>query len=64
VNSQDMVCFIDGISSIATHNGVHRIIFYKLTADQRPEPTVELVVPDSSLRGIVDAMARVSRGGR
>jgi hypothetical protein len=45
LNCAESVRFIDGISSIATHNRVHRIIFYKLTADQRPEPSVELVVP-------------------
>ena len=58
--SYDAVHFVDGISSVATHNGVHRVVFYKLSSDQRPEPCLELLVPDSSVRGIVDAMARLA----
>ena len=51
---------IDGITTIATHNGVHRITFFKLTNDQKPEPICELMVPSSAIKGIIATFGRLA----
>ena len=51
---------IDGIVSIGTHNGVHRIVCYRLTSENRPEPAIELIVPADSLPGLIAALTRLS----
>jgi len=55
------LAFIDGITSIATHNGVHRIICYKLTERGQPLPSVELLVPSTSVPELVSAFSRLTR---
>jgi hypothetical protein len=57
----DQQAFIDGITSIATHNGVHRIVRYKLTERGQPQPSVELLVPSTSVGEFVNAFSRLSR---
>ena len=52
---------VDGISSIAAHNGVHRITFYRLGNEPDPKQVIELQVPATSLRGIVEALQRAQR---
>jgi hypothetical protein len=53
------LAFVDGISSIGSHNNVHRIVCYQLTPKGAPEPSVELLIPASSLAGIVNALAKL-----
>jgi hypothetical protein len=52
--------FVDGISSIATHNDVHRIVCYTLTADGKPAPCVELLIPSSGIKNFADAITALS----
>jgi hypothetical protein len=51
---------VDGIVSIGTHNNVHRIVCYRLTAENVPEPAVELIIPADSLPGFIAALTRLS----
>lgn len=50
----------DGIATIASHNGVHRVTFYKLTSDQKPEPAVELLLPEKAVAELAAALGRLS----
>jgi hypothetical protein len=52
--------FIDGIASIATHNNVHRIVCYTLTADGAPVSCVELLIPVSGIKNFAEAIAALS----
>jgi hypothetical protein len=56
----DVSVLIDGIMSIGTHNNVHRIVCYRLMAENKPEPAIELIVPVASLPGIIAAISRLS----
>lgn len=53
--------FVDGVSSVATHNGVHRITFFRLAADGKPHPEVELIIPASATNPIIDALGKLRR---
>jgi hypothetical protein len=50
---------VDGISTVATHNGVHRVTWFKLTSDQKPEPICELMIPASAVQGVVAALSKL-----
>jgi hypothetical protein len=58
----ELSVLVDGIKSIGTHNNVHRIECYRLTAENKPEPAVELIIPAASLPGFIAALARISAG--
>jgi hypothetical protein len=58
----DMSVLVDGIMSIGTHNNVHRIVCYRLTAENKPEPAIELIIPAASLPGFIGALSRLSGG--
>jgi hypothetical protein len=51
---------VDGISTIATHNGVHRIVMYRLGSDQKPEQVIELQLPEKSTADVLAALGRLS----
>jgi hypothetical protein len=51
---------VDGIVSIGTHNNVHRIVCYRLTAENKPEPAIELIIPAASLPAFIAALTRLS----
>jgi hypothetical protein len=51
---------VDGIVSIGTHNNVHRIVCYRLTVENKPEPAIELIIPAASLPGVIAALSRLS----
>jgi hypothetical protein len=54
--------FVDGIQSIATHNGVHRVTFFHLVGDGRQnEATIELLIPSNSARAIGEALAKLGK---
>lgn len=59
----DSSVLVDGIMSIGTHNNVHRIVCYRLTAENKPEPAIELIVPAASLPGFIAALTRLSGAG-
>lgn len=54
--------FVDGIQSIGSHNGVHRIVFFALVGDGRQnEPVLELLMPANTVRSIADALSKLGR---
>jgi len=53
--------FVDGVSSIALHNGVYRITFVRLDKDARPVNEVELLVPQSQFRELLAGLQKASR---
>lgn len=59
--AQPPLFLADGVSSSATHNGIHRIVLFQLSKDAKPTETVEIAVPDKALKDIVEALSRVLR---
>jgi signal transduction histidine kinase len=53
---------VDGIHAIAIHNGVVRLQFMRLAMNGTPSPSVELHVPVTSMRSVVEALKKVSPG--
>lgn len=51
---------IDGISSIAIHNGVARIQFMCLGLDGEPMPKVQLHVPVNSIKMVIKALRKAT----
>ncbi|MGD0866303.1 MAG: hypothetical protein ABSA49_12180 [Rhizomicrobium sp.] len=60
----EISAFVDGIVSIGTHNNVHRIVCYRLTSENQPEPTLELIIPTASIAGFIAALTRLSGGAQ
>ncbi len=50
---------VDGIQSVAIHNGVARIVFMRLDTSGKPLPTVELNVPMNQIPSITQALGKV-----
>ena len=59
--AQPPLFLADGVSSSATHNGIHRIVLFQLSKDAKPTETVEIAVPDKALKDIVDPLSGVLR---
>jgi hypothetical protein len=51
---------VDGIQSVAIHNGVARIVFMRLDTNGKPIPSVELNVPMNQMPTITQALGRVN----
>lgn len=49
----------DGISSIAVHNGVARVVFMRLGQDGKPTPSVEICVPVSAIKQVSEAFKKI-----
>lgn len=50
---------VDGIQSVAIHNGVARIVFMRLDTNGKPLPSVELNVPMNQMPSITQALGKV-----
>ena len=50
---------VDGIKSIAIHNGVARVLFVRLDADGEPLAAVELDIPLNQLEAITTAIGNI-----
>ena len=62
VTAEPQKIFVDGIQSIASHNGVHRVVFFNLVGDGRSnEPVLELIIPASSIRAVGEALVKAGR---
>lgn len=59
--AQTPLFLADGVSSSATHNGIHRIVLFQLSKDAKPTETVEIAVPDKALKDIVEALSKLLR---
>jgi len=61
---QDQTVFlIDGVNSIAIHNGVVRIQFMRLSMEGKPEPSLQLHVPVTAMKSVSDAFKKATPGG-
>ena len=60
--NEEYTFLVDGISAIAIHNGVVRVQFMRLGMDGKPRPIVELQVPTTSMKSVVEALKKVSIG--
>lgn len=59
--AQTPLFLADGVSSSATHNGIHRIVLFQLSKDAKPTETVEIAVPDKALKDVVEALSKLLR---
>lgn len=50
---------VDGIQSVAIHNGIARIVFMRLDTKGEPLPSVELNVPMNQVPAITAALSKV-----
>ena len=52
---------VDGLLSVATHNGVHRFKFYALVGSESPQaqPNVEIAISETSIGPIMQTMTRM-----
>ncbi|NEX23235.1 hypothetical protein G3480_23545 [Thiorhodococcus mannitoliphagus] len=48
--------FIDGIQTLGVHNQVVRLQLMQLKPDGKPEPELQLLIPVSIVKQIVDAL--------
>jgi hypothetical protein len=53
---------VDGLLSLTTHNGVHRLIFYELSEADSPRPYVELAIPAPVMHSIVETITSMLNG--
>ena len=50
---------VDGIQSVAIHNGVARVLFMRLGTDGTPLTSVELNIPINQMPSIAQALGKV-----
>jgi hypothetical protein len=50
----------DGVSALAVHNGIVRIQLMRLGLDGKPHPSLELQLPVSAVKSVLDALKKVS----
>lgn len=50
---------VDGIQSVAVHNGIARVLFMRLDVDGKPLPAVELNIPMNQMKAISQALGKV-----
>jgi hypothetical protein len=50
---------IDGVHSMAIHNGVARVIMMRLGVDGKATPTVELHIPLNSMKSILETFQKI-----
>ena len=50
----------DGVSALAVHNGIVRIQLMRLGVDGKPQPSLELQLPLTAVKSIMDALRKVA----
>ena len=50
---------VDGIQSVAIHNGLARIVFMRLDTKGKPLPSVELNIPMNQVAPITAALGKI-----
>ena len=58
---QRVTLFIDGVTSMSSHNDVHRMICHKLTADGEKVDCAELLFPAGVAEVVAEAFGKLSR---
>jgi hypothetical protein len=57
----DESVLVDGVQSVAFHNGVFRVIFFRFDAAGKPQQVLSLAVPQSCTNQILDAFGKMRR---
>jgi hypothetical protein len=54
---------VDGLLSVATHNGVHRLTFYELSEAEAPQsqPYVEIDIPAPALDCLLETLISLTK---
>jgi hypothetical protein len=50
---------IDGVTSIASHNGVSRVQCYRFGPDGKPETVIELLMTPAVAKTLIEALGKV-----
>ena len=53
------IAIVDGVSSLSSHNSVHRVVCYKLNPEGLPEKSIELLIPAASITGFASALGKL-----
>ena len=53
------VIFVDGIQALGVDNGVARIQMMRLSAEGKPVPALELLIPLPQTKTFVDALSKI-----
>ncbi len=61
MESNKEVLFVDGVQALGVHNGVARVSFMRLSADGKPVPALELLLPTSQVRALIDGLNKVAK---
>jgi hypothetical protein len=59
MGSSGLRVLADGITSVASHNNVHRVVCYQLNAKGEAEPSVEILIPSASVKAFAAALSRL-----
>jgi hypothetical protein len=53
---------VDGLLSVSTHNGIHRLMFYELVGADSPQarPYLELAIPAPAMPSIAEAITSLA----
>lgn len=54
---------VDGVSSIAIHNGVARVQFMRLGLDGQPNDSHEVLIPMGAVPSIIEALQKLQGDG-
>ena len=56
--------FVDGLLSAASHNGVHRLVFFRLKGGESgaAEPCIEISLPEAAVKSVVETLIAFSSG--
>ena len=54
---------VDGVSSIAIHNGVARVQFMRLGLDGQPTDSHEVLIPMGAVPSIIEALQKLQGDG-
>lgn len=58
---QQTSVFVDGIQTLGVHNNVVRLQLMQLQADGKPRPELQLMIPVSILKQVVEALQKAVR---
>lgn len=58
-NKEENNHLVDGVSAIAVHNGIARVQFMRLGLDGKALPSVEIDIPLSAVKSVVEALGKI-----
>jgi len=58
-----LTILVDGVSSIAIHNGVARVQFMRLGLDGQPTDSHEVLIPMGAVPSIIEALQKLQGDG-